>query len=129
MGNGRAGFTTESMKTTSSLLVSGEIRYPSAVRSEGKAQYLELAASDCHSSSSAADKGLAGKEEQEKVKPTTLQKQRASEGNRVSKGQKFEDKRKAEDERRMKGLMRKDIKGVDLRSSSRMNNLAVGVAS
>ncbi|KAL3501871.1 hypothetical protein ACH5RR_036320 [Cinchona calisaya] len=127
--SGQACYATESNKTTSSIQLSGMTNYPSAVCYESKRQFSSHAASDCHPSTSAVDKRIVGKEEQEKVKHTSLQKQRASEGNKLNKGQKVEGKRKVGAEKLMKGVIGKDLKGVDLRNSSRMSNLAVGVAS
>ncbi|XP_027099436.1 protein WVD2-like 7 isoform X1 [Coffea arabica] len=126
-GSGQACFTTESAKAVNSPPLSGATRYHSAVRSERNIRFSDLAASNCHPTASAI--GLAGKEDQEKVKHTSLQKERASEANKLNKGQKVEGKHKVGFERRTKGVIKKGIKAVDLCNSSRINNLAVGVAS
>lgn len=128
-GSGKACFTTESGKAMNSVPLSGAARYHSAVRSERNIRFSDPAASNCHPTASAIVKRLAGKEEQEKVKRTSLQKERASEANKVNRGQKVEGKHKVGVERRTKGVIKKDIRAVDLCNSSRINNQAVGVAS
>ncbi|KDP38048.1 hypothetical protein JCGZ_04691 [Jatropha curcas] len=67
--------------------------------------------------------------ESEKVKESSLQRHRMSENSKVSKDQRVEGKLKMGNRRNSSEMVRKNIEGVGIGSSSGMGGVAVGVAS
>ncbi|CAI9095966.1 OLC1v1032015C1 [Oldenlandia corymbosa var. corymbosa] len=129
VGSHGARFPTVSANTKS-LQISGETSHPSADSSKSHANILVLrdADSNSHQTQAALHKALAGKKKHDEVKDSVLQNDRVQESAELNKGKKIERNTKVGAERK-RGVMRKDIKGIGLRHSSRMANVAVGVAS
>lgn len=127
VGSSQACFKMECLKNSQE--VSAETSYHSTISPNSNGHSSELAGSNSHPTPAAIDKVLARKEEYEEVKHTSLRNHRVLESNQMNKGQKIEGKQKVGAERRTKAVVRRDIKGVDLRDSSRTHSLAVGVAS